>query len=462
MAKNFMLVILVFCIFPSLLLSQTSSRSYGLSDGRVYSFQNISKSEDNGFILAGDASQSVSSFDNVLYVVKTDQNGQLKWQNVYPELPKILQPIVISTQDNSGNFLIMGTTLKDNKNQLFILLVDRSGNKIDVKYLIKPMTNVKLQNLIKTNDGNLIALVYESVYEAGNIEIERNVRLIKLSNDGTIIFDKVYKRMMTSSAIVQSNDNGYILATDTLIGINAAQKGVLFKVDENGNYLWTKPRKSGWSTRALYSLPDNTFAYGSTMNLNNVNELGLDFWQKDVSSAIESKGFTIGGAFLQTIDRKLLIMANVGDNDFRIAKFDVDGSLIHTQKINFSTINMFSYLSSINDTCFHIVGTRDRKAYFATFGNCSSITSSIKENNDLKVNVYPNPIDNESQISMPDLPASTKGIVDLLDVSGRIVASQNFEGNTFMFNKNISLKGFYILKIKTADGKLGNQKIIIQ
>jgi Secretion system C-terminal sorting domain len=83
------------------------------------------------------------------------------------------------------------------------------------------------------------------------------------------------------------------------------------------------------------------------------------------------------------------------------------------------------------------------------------------EANELSITILQNPIVDETDILLSDTPLSIKGNFQLFDLNGRVVLSQNFEGNRFVLQKNDLAAGLYILKIRTQEGQMGVKKIVL-
>jgi alpha/beta superfamily hydrolase len=85
---------------------------------------------------------------------------------------------------------------------------------------------------------------------------------------------------------------------------------------------------------------------------------------------------------------------------------------------------------------------------------------SINELTDHSIisSVYPNPSDNEMMIEFVN--SNTTHQIELFDVNGKLISSNETEQSNFMIKKNAISSGLYFLKITTKTGNTTTQKII--
>lgn len=99
-------------------------------------------------------------------------------------------------------------------------------------------------------------------------------------------------------------------------------------------------------------------------------------------------------------------------------------------------------------------------------GNIFKVTDSllsIDENNQNSISIYPNPANTILNIDFPGGSINESTIIEVYDIQGKLVKSVAKDNNDTFTSINISdLKsGFYILKIKSEDGKKITQKFVI-
>ena len=72
--------------------------------------------------------------------------------------------------------------------------------------------------------------------------------------------------------------------------------------------------------------------------------------------------------------------------------------------------------------------------------------------------VFPNPSDNEMTIEFAN--SSTTHKIELFDITGKIISSENTEQATFKIKKNNIANGIYFLKVTTKYGEFTTQKVV--
>jgi hypothetical protein len=72
-------------------------------------------------------------------------------------------------------------------------------------------------------------------------------------------------------------------------------------------------------------------------------------------------------------------------------------------------------------------------------------------------NVYPNPASDEIQIELP----VDNAILTLTDLSGRVILTDQMNSNKKVISVDLLANGTYVLFVKTNDGKVYREKIII-
>jgi hypothetical protein len=92
--------------------------------------------------------------------------------------------------------------------------------------------------------------------------------------------------------------------------------------------------------------------------------------------------------------------------------------------------------------------------YFFKYQNPTFIKDNLSEDN---ISVYPNPANNYLRIDIANNDVSG---IDIYNITGQKVLSQNKTGNSGTVNISSLPKGSYLLKIKTTDNKTGIVKFI--
>lgn len=271
---------------------------------------------DHGFIALGfsESFEGVNNSDIDIYIVRTDVDGTPIWTKVYDEGFSERPADMIELEDG---YLILGTIKPSfaSKNQLYLLNIDRRGNKRWSKILQSDMDDSAVAFTPAINgDGYLIAA--RTFDDEGNSG-EDNL-LVLVDAEGQEVWRK--------SSGTQKNDvfrgvapvsDGYILAGNSPVISPTSSKNdiVLYKYDANGNSIWTK-------------------AYGEASEAEEVNDLIL------------------------TSDGNIVITGTVESSDrLLVAKFDMSGDSIWFKKHFVTEIdNIGNEVIELSDGGFAVVG----------------------------------------------------------------------------------------------------------
>jgi len=189
----------------------------------------VKQTLDNGFIFVG---KLVAAASESIYIVKTDDQGNLVWEKRGSSFPASYQAVDL-TQD--GGFIIAGRIADPSMGML--TKIDAAGNEIWIKYYGIYGTN-RLDSVQSTADGGYIAAgMYNK--QIGGI-FSDHAWLIKTDADGNTAWDSKYKLWNTTAAysVRQTTDGGYIMAGSS----TGYTDGWLIKVGTDSLPTWRLPR----------------------------------------------------------------------------------------------------------------------------------------------------------------------------------------------------------------------------
>lgn len=146
-----------------------------------------------------------------------------------------------------GGYIAVGTTASNDGDisglhgsfeDAWIIKVDANGNKVWQKILGGTGRDFG-SSIAKTPDGNYIVVAAKDLGDASNAGQHEGSWIIKLKDNGDIIWDKVIAGISEGSfqVIEPANGGGYVLA-----GSNSGTNNSCWvvKIDENGNKVWEK------------------------------------------------------------------------------------------------------------------------------------------------------------------------------------------------------------------------------
>ena len=205
---------------PSVLPSWTTQqchqwvKRYGAwNHERLSAMQSTS---DGGFVMAG---QSSSSSHSVMWMVKTDANGNEAWNNSYA---RAYHAETRSIQQTAGGYIAAGYTGSQNNSKDFWILKTDAGGTIqwqktfggsydDEAYSIYPTKENGVANgyivagTTSSDDGDV----------TGGAEGWYNYWVVKLDINGNLVWQKKLEANQRPYSIKQTNDGGYIIAGDS-------------------------------------------------------------------------------------------------------------------------------------------------------------------------------------------------------------------------------------------------------
>ncbi len=271
---------------------------------------------DHGFIALGfsESFEGVNNSDIDIYIVRTDVDGTPIWTKVYDEGFSERPADMIELEDG---YLILGTIKPSftSKNQLYLLNIDRRGNKRWSKILQSNTDDSAVAFTPAINgDGYLIAA--RTFDDEGNSGEDNLLALVDAEGQEVWRKSNGTQKNDVFRGIVPVSD-GYILAGNSPVISPTSSKNdiVLYKYDANGNSIWTK-------------------AYGEASEAEEVNDLIL------------------------TSDGNIVITGTVESSDrLLVAKFDMSGDSIWFKKHFVTDVdNIGNEVIELPDGGFAVVG----------------------------------------------------------------------------------------------------------
>lgn len=209
-------------MFGNLQWSQTFG---GSSTEEAYS---VIETNDGGFMIAG-FTNSFGAGNYDYWLVKTDSNGEMVWNQTYggPSWDEARSVI----QSNDGGFAIAGMSASfgAGSNDFWLVKIDVNGN-VEWNQTYGTESYEKAFSLVETSDGGyaLAGYVSYSVFE-------NDFWLVKTDEIGTMQWSRTYggEDWQIAYSLVQTSDDGYALAGETLPSSGTVDFW-LIKTDENG------------------------------------------------------------------------------------------------------------------------------------------------------------------------------------------------------------------------------------
>ncbi|MDB5284038.1 MAG: hypothetical protein JWO06_3113, partial [Bacteroidota bacterium] len=237
--KNYSLTGFAFCVcyfFGDMLCAQatTFAKTYGFSDYEIGFC--LSGTPDGGFIFSGQTMSFGDSHGDT-YVVKVDSDGIQQWAKKYGGSEEDGGNSVVPTAD--GGYFVTNHTesIGNGECDSWVFKTDAEGNVIWAQTYGYSLDDVGYHG-IQTSDGRYVVtgLVHNLPDTLGDAFIAR------YDTDGTPLWVQSYITLKGDEGyrIVESRDNGFIVAGQTTDSTNGPEDMLLFKTDTGGNLIWTK------------------------------------------------------------------------------------------------------------------------------------------------------------------------------------------------------------------------------
>ncbi|MFZ8835397.1 MAG: hypothetical protein ACO2O5_14570, partial [Candidatus Caldipriscus sp.] len=205
----------------------------GTNNDWTYPFQQTS---DGGYIVAG-ITYSFGAGGGDIFLVKTDENGNLQWAKTYGGTGDDWAIFVQQTSD--GGYIVAGYTDSFGAGvwDAFLIKTDSNGNvewaktyggtNYDIAYSVQ-----------QTSDGGYIVAGYTYSFGAGGWD----AFLIKTDSNGNVQWAKTYGGVYDDGNFVvqQTSDGEYITAGWTYSFGAGGYDIFLVRTDANGNVQWAK------------------------------------------------------------------------------------------------------------------------------------------------------------------------------------------------------------------------------
>ncbi len=488
--------------------------------------------------------QSFNSLGNYdVFIQKSDANSNVLWaKQIGSTYSAEGNSITVDANGNvytTGHFQGTGDfdsgigvqNLTATYNDIFIQKLDGNGNFLWAKQMVGNSTS--RGNAITSDvDGN----IYTTGYFRGTVDFDpgpdvqnftsagiKDIFIQKLDVDGNLLWAKQiggsgndYGSSITTDVDGNVYITGYFFETvdfDPGAGLQnftSAGSSDIFvqKLDSNGNFVWVRQIKGGYTGIGQSITADNTrYIYvtgafektadfdpgpgaqnltATGMNDIFIQKLDIDgnfFWAKQIGGTDFDTGFSINtdnegnvyttGSFRATVDFDpgpgIQNFTSPGDADIFIQKLDADGSFLwtkqmggtgtdhgHATAIDFDN-NIYTTGSFTGTVDFDpgsgvqnltSVGVTD--IYIQKLGN-STVGLQDYATEGKSFTIYPNPNDGQFTITFEAVLSNIE--VNIIDVHGRLIHSSQYQ-NTDNINLEINQPaGTYFVEVKTPEGK---------
>lgn len=256
----------------------------------------------------------------------------------------------------------------------YLCKLNENGINLWSKTLIEPgYDQVRLSNIIKSNDNKLVSVGYINGNGFGR------GYLVKFDTNGSIIWSRINQSQSNSnsfSSIKQLNDNSFILIGG--VRVNNSYFQYLVKKDVNGNTIWEKligeNNSFGKRGYSVFHTNDNGFIifgsivyanYNSALLVTKTDSLGNFQWQKKYGDTLRAYDINFGESVIKDNATNSYIAVISYSNGFLpdtsgfvLAAFDTLGNKKWEKSLYDDTLAAYCYsLVSCNDSSYILCGT---------------------------------------------------------------------------------------------------------
>jgi len=352
-------VLLSVAFLSSIASAQTSwQRTYGRDgDDRGHSVQ---QTTDGGFIVAG-STESLSTGDNDVYLIRTDAHGDTLWTRSYGGTHHDFGYSVRQTSD--GGYIVVGSTSSFGTNiyQVYLIKTDAEGDTIWTR-AYGGRYDEEGNSVQQTTDGGYIIAGTTLSFGAGYYD----VYLIKTNAQGDTLWTRTYggKRGDWGNAVQQTTDGGYVIAGSTMSFGAGSYDTYLIKTDAQGDTLWTRTYggseyESGRSVQQTgdggYIIAGLTSSFGAgdyDVYLIKTDAQGDTLWTKTYGGARRDRGYSVR----QTADGGYIIAGlthSFGADHAWLLRTNASGDTVWTRTYG----GGFSAVQQTTDGGYAIAGT---------------------------------------------------------------------------------------------------------
>jgi hypothetical protein len=230
------------------------TQTYGNGKEVGYS---LVETSDGGFAIAGDAG-SFGAGDGDFWLVKTDVNGNMEWNQTYGGVGYESAKALIKASD--GGFALAGNKHYSDylECDFWLVKTDRYGN-MEWNKTYGGSGFDSANSLIETSEGGYVLAGTTSSFGAG----ETDFWLVKTDAHGNLQWNQTYGSadLETSTSLVATSDGGYALAGGRT-GLEGGVTGfypfdntvILVKTDAYGNMVWKQSYGENLGFKDAYAL----------------------------------------------------------------------------------------------------------------------------------------------------------------------------------------------------------------
>ena len=290
------------------------------------------QTNDGGYALAGYSYSMNESGINV-WLVKTDSNGNISWNQTYPQLGTAIAYGLIQTSD--GSYALVGATnsIGNGENDAWLAKVGSNGS-FQWNQTYGGSQNDAMYSVVQTSDGGYAMSGDTNSFGFGN---QTGLWLVKTDSLGSVQWNQTYSASSNyiAGSMVKAGDGGY-----ALIGTfqQSDDDFAIVKTDSSGNLQWNQTYNGLNVDDALSGIQTSDGGYAIVGVTNASNPAYAKAWLVKTDSTGTAQwnqtyggsGQNVVGAIVQAGDGGYVLAGytnstGAGEEDFWLIKTDING-----------------------------------------------------------------------------------------------------------------------------------------
>ena len=428
------------------------------------------QTSDGGYIMAG-YTNSFGAGQLDVYLIKTDLNGNLEWSQTFGGVGNDETFSVCETDDNG--FIIAGSTQSFGLGSYdyWVIKTDNSGN-IEWNQTYGTVSEEYLKSIIQTTSGDFI--IYGDTYD-----ITHHLKAYKIDSIGNVewefsSFDGMFSPYI--DGVVQSEDNGYVFIGDNFNSGNC----VIIKLVADVNAIFSAIPVLGYNPLTV-SFIDESTGNISTWHWDFNNDGIIDSFNQNptftyTQPGIYSVALTVSDwtnedtivkedyiLVLEPINADFVGDPLSGNNPLEVNftdlssgvptswlwDFDNDG-FIDSNEQNpihvYYQVGSYTVSLTVSDGTMEDTETKVDYITITLVGSHSELIPLISE---LYFN-HPNPFNPVTTIQL-DIKENESGILTIYNIKGQLIESNKFESgqHNYIWDATGQSSGLYFYKLQT-------------
>ncbi len=229
--------------------------------------RSIIETNDGDYVISGYKSPTVNYFDFLIYALKIDSIGNIRWEFEYPGGNRYGRDIV---ETNDGGYVILGINFALIADEIFLIKLNQNGQMIWHKVYAIPSSPNLMYEIVETQDAGFI-LVGEKHRNSGG----QDIWIMKTDESGDSTWTKTidYDGNDYGYSIKQLDDGNYILSATGGADMYGRNKLLTYKLDQTGDIIWCKSFSGGvkYSYTTIISTIDDGF-----LTTGHIWQVGID------------------------------------------------------------------------------------------------------------------------------------------------------------------------------------------